>query len=380
MPRPGVVYVISNMTGRDYPFQWAAQSSLSRDFDLSFALLNPGESKFEDYMREVGARVIRFDYRGRKDLPRVILQLARYFGRERTQAVHTHLFDANVAGLSAAMAARVPTRVYTRHHSTVNHFYYPRAVYYDRVINAMATDIIATNQNVRSVLQDREAVPASKVSVIPYAFRLELFGDVPAPRVEALRDKFGVRGRGPIVGVIAKYIEWKGIQHVIPAFKQVLQAYPQACLLIANAQAKEAGFGRVLKAMLSELPAESYREIVFEEDYFALYRLFDVFVHTPIDPYSEAFGQIYVESMASRVPAVFTLSGIAREIAEHERNALVVPFKDPDAVAQAVLRLLADPALGSRLATQARKDMEARFGAEPVFAALGRVYASRARR
>src|SRR6185295_19908794 len=96
-------------------------------------------------------------------------------------------------------------------------------------------------------------------------------------------------------------------------------------------------------------PEKSFIEIRFENNIFALYKLFDVFVHTPIDEYAEAFGQTYVEALASGVPAIFTLSGIACDFVQHEKNAWVVPYKDSGKIVTAMNALLNDESLKANL-------------------------------
>ena len=107
--------------------------------------------------------------------------------------------------------------------------------------------------------------------------------------------------------------------------------------------------------MLKKLPASNYLIIDFEPNLFALYHLFDIYVHAPIDPEIEAFGQTYVEALAAGVPSVFTLSGVAPEFVEHEKNALVVPFQNSEAIFQAISRLLTDQGLALALAENGRR-------------------------
>ena len=91
--------------------------------------------------------------------------------------------------------------------------------------------------------------------------------------------------------------------------------------------------------MLSELPAGSYEAVEFEDDIYNLYRLFDMYVHVPVNPYCEAFGQIYIEALASGVPSIFTLSGIAREFIS-EDNAFIVDFKNSDQIFEKMNEIL----------------------------------------
>lgn len=66
-----------------------------------------------------------------------------------------------------------------------------------------------------------------------------------------------------------------------------------------------------------------------------------------------------LEAMASGVPVVSTAVGGVPYIVTHDRSALLVPPSDPEAMAQAMLRLLRDPQLDQRLCMQALNDVQA---------------------
>ena len=54
--------------------------------------------------------------------------------------------------------------------------------------------------------------------------------------------------------------------------------------------------------LLKKMDKSGYRLITFENDVPALYLTFSMFAHVPISKYAEAFGQIYIESLACRIP------------------------------------------------------------------------------
>jgi glycosyltransferase involved in cell wall biosynthesis len=114
-----------------------------------------------------------------------------------------------------------------------------------------------------------------------------------------------------------------------------------------------------IEELLATLPADRYRQIDFEENVAALYRTFDLFAHTPIGEEQESFGLTYVEALASGIPAVFTLAGVAPEFIQHRHNAWVVPHRDSDEIHAAFLALLADPALRETLTRNGRETTEA---------------------
>ncbi|MBL0274387.1 MAG: glycosyltransferase family 4 protein [Chitinophagaceae bacterium] len=144
-------------------------------------------------------------------------------------------------------------------------------------------------------------------------------------------------------------------------------------LLLANA--KHGDYKDEIAVLLSELPVNSYHEIVFEHNLFALYRLFDVYVHIPIDPELEAFGQTYVEALAAGIPSVFTNSGVAPEFIHHEKNALVVDFQNSEQVYQSILTLLNDADLRETLIRNGREDVKESFSLEKMISNLEKLYA-----
>ncbi len=69
--------------------------------------------------------------------------------------------------------------------------------------------------------------------------------------------------------------------------------------------------------------------------------------------FDEPFGRIPFEASLAGTPAVVTRVGAADELYRDGENALVVPPEDPEAIAAAIERLLADPALGERIVASA---------------------------
>ena len=219
------------------------------------------------------------------------------------------------------------------------------------------------------VLSEMERVPDGKIRLVHHGFQFDDFDDIPTQRVEALRETYAIGSAYPVIGVIARYIAWKGIDGIVEAARLVLEEYPDALFIFANARGDSD-----IRSAVRTLPPNNYREIPFEPDLFALYRLFDVYVHTPIDQRIEAFGQTYVEALAARIPSVFTLAGVGSEFIRHEHNALVVPYRSPARTADAILRILHDDKLAQRIADSGRRDVESKFHAKGMVDALSAVY------
>ena len=368
--RQNVCYIIS-FINKSIAFEWIAECLNKEKFNLSFILLNSVNTELEHYLIENTIPVERVYYTGKKNYLYALFKIYQSLKRNKIDIVHTHLFDANIVGIIAAYFARVKKRVHTRHHGTWHHVHFPHAVYYDKLVNKLSTHIIAISKNLMNVLTQKDKANPNKIHLIHHGFKLELFGNIPQERIQTLKQKYNPKNKKLVLGVIGRYIDFKGIQFVIPAYKKILESYPDTLLILANGVGKHEV---VIKKLLEEIPTENYIEVPFEKDIFAFYKVFDIFIHVPIDIDSEAFGQTYVEALASEIPAVFTLAGVADEFIEDKKNALVVPFENSESVAEAVITLIENKALQEQITRQGKKDVYELFTLDKMIQHLENIY------
>lgn len=340
-----VTYIISDVD-KALAFEWLARG-LERKFDLSFILIGKPESIFSQFLKE---HSIRFYEIGNTKYPSRIKKWVQLFWilvKEKPDVVHTHLWNANLLGLSSAWLLNIEKRIYTRHHACVHYHDFPSGRKWDILCNRLATHIVAISKNVEEILIDWDKADKRKIKLIHHGFDFQYFNSVSKERVDQLVDKYCLPEHSfPVVGVISRYMKWKGVQYVIFAFQKVRENYPSAKLVLANAHGE---YEKTIKDLLQSLPRDSFIEINFEEDLAALYRLFDVFVHVPIDAHAEAFGQTYIEALLTQTPSVFTLSGIAREFVVHKKNAWVVDFESTDQIAEGIKEILENGVLREQL-------------------------------
>jgi glycosyltransferase involved in cell wall biosynthesis len=351
-----VVYIISNID-KALSFEWIATQLSSDNFELHFILLNPkANSNLELFLKENNVKVSFIKLSGKKSYPFVFAKLLFYLIKIQPQVVHTHLYDANLLGLTAAYFARIKKRIYTRHHSTLHHDFFPKGVKLDSLCNCMATHIVSISGSTYYVLTQLENVPTSKIISIPHGFKLSEFQSVSKEKVSALHLKYNIQRdkNYPVIGVIARYTHWKGHCYIIEAFKELLKSYPSALLLLANAQGD---YATQVKEQLKDLPVQNYIEISFEQDLFALYKLFDVYVHVPINKDIEAFGQTYIEAMASGIPSIFTKSGIGNDVCQDSRNCIVVDYKNSEEIYSGLIKLTEDKSFYSTISINAPKSV-----------------------
>jgi len=332
-----VVYIVSDINKAVF-FEHTAIMLRDSGIDMSFILINGDKSELATFLQSNGFRTHFISVGKLLFSWRQIIDCIKILRAERPQAVHCHLSAANFVGLVASFLARVKIRIYTRHagkplvHSL-------KESLLDHLQNRLATRIVAITQNTKELLLS-EGVPEGKITIVHHGFDIERMMQPDAAEVCRIRQQYNPNGQFPIVGVIARWMKWKGIQYIIPAFVRLLQDHPNAKLCFFNAS-DNADYSRELSDMLHALPPDSYYVVRnFESNIYDLYHLFDIYVHVPVDPWCEAFGQTYVEALAEGVPSIFTLSGVAREFIT-EDNAYIVDFQNSDQIYENMKAILA---------------------------------------
>lgn len=339
-------------------------------YEVSFVFLGRNVPSLFHKLQPEGYSVHFIECRSKKDFLKALLKMRRVLRQIKPDIVHTHLVNASLIGLTAARLNGIKKRIHTRHHSVETHYDYPHGVYYDKLINSLSTHIVAISDVVFRVLTQRERVDPAKVSVVRHGFDLDRF-KADESLIGEVREKHALTDRYPVIGVISRHIHWKGVQYVIPAFKELTRKYPKAKLVLANASGP---YEQEIRSLLESLDESQYVLIKFEKRIFELYQTFDVFVHVPVGLEYEAFGQVYVEALTVGVPSVFTLSGIANDFINDRHNALVVPHQDSKAIVTAIDLLLTDAELTNTLISNGKASVQELFTQEQMAAALDRLY------
>lgn len=364
-----VCYIISDID-KALAFEWIA-SALQKTLDIRFILLNNKDSALERFLIQEEIPVIRITCQGKRDWPVVWWRLVCQLRIWKPQVIHCHLLQASILGLSAALVAGIGRRIVTRHHGDLHHRYHKKGIFWDWICSLLATDVVAISKNVRKILLQKEHVAAEKIHLIPHGFSWPAFRNADSIKSQRLRHKYALVEMAPVVGCIARFTELKGIQYLIPAFRDFLKSYPDALLVLANAHGD---YEKNIHELLGMLPSKNYRLISFEKALGELYQCFDLFVHVPVDKEVEAFGQTYVEALAAEVPSIFTLSGIAPDFIKDGHNAWVVPYRDSNAILSALLGLWRDPIMRSRLRNNGWDSVKEEFSISRMILSLEELY------
>lgn len=351
--------------------EWFCEFVDKKEIEFEFVLFNSKDSDLYYFIIAHGFKCNNYSLKSKFFIPFYVFFFYFKLVFSKFDFVHCHLFEASLIGLIAAKISGIKKRMHTRHHADFHHTYFPNAVKYDLLINKYSTHIIAVSNNIKTILITKEGVVSEKITVIPHGIPSAVLNkNISESEVKKAKEKYGFESESPIIGVVSRFTEWKGIQYIIPAFKQFLTNYPNAKLILANANGD---YEKELKKLLSKIPANSYILIPFEKNMPSLFKSFDVFVHAPIDHFCEAFGQVYIEALSLNVPMICTLSGIANDFIENGNNALVVSHKNTKEIYDAMCELMTNHKLKDSIVKNGNASVQ-KFSFEVKFEKLKQLY------
>jgi len=300
---------------------------------------------YADELRDEGVEVFVV---GQKDIGirKAFGKMAGFFKKERVAVVHTHMFMSNTWGRLAALAARVPVIVSTEH--LVREFVNPGKHYVPDILLSWGTDrIIAVSERVRETYVNGGGLSASRVVTIHNGIDLEKF-DVRQYN-GSLRRELMLEGSGPVIGVVARFVEQKGHLYLLEAAREVVREFPDVRFLLL-------GDGPMRDVLVERTEEYGLRNNMLfagiRHDMAEAYSLMDISVLASL---AEGFSITVLESMASGLPVVVTDVGGNSEIVVEGENGYLTPPRDPAALAGKILLLLREPEKRAAMGRAARK-------------------------
>jgi glycosyltransferase involved in cell wall biosynthesis len=185
-----------------------------------------------------------------------------------------------------------------------------------------------------------------RITVVPNGVDLSCFNR----RIDAslMREELGI-GDEPLVVTALRLIKGKSPDLLVSAFARVLEAVPDAKLVIAGSGQEKDNLSSQIQDlnitnsvfMVGRLPKEKVAQLMAAADVFVL------------PSRIESFGLTLLEASAAGLPAVCSNAGGVPEIFQDGYNGLLYPPGDDDAMAKAIIRLLQDRELAKKISANA---------------------------
>jgi len=285
------------------------------------------------------------------NLPLVCARFVRLLRREKPDAVVGLRVIARILAPVAGFVARVPCRCVRW--DSLPGVEGQQWVPFERLALRWANRFGACSGAVVQAMRDSFGLPAARIEVVPSP--PELPDPARLPSRAEVRQRLGLPADAPVVGTVANLSWYKDYPTLIKAAALVVREIPQAqFLLIGEGPERPKIEGMVRARGLSQ----SVHLLGRRADVPALLGAMDVFA---ISSLTEGLCVALAEAMWAGLPCAATRQGGVPELVKDGETGLLVPPRSPEALADALVRLLKDPALRRDMGEAGRRRVEQKF-------------------
>jgi glycosyltransferase involved in cell wall biosynthesis len=285
-------------------------------------------------------------------------RICKFVQSSQADILHLHTAHAHMVGGIVGMLRRKPVVVTRRVDFPIrNRFKY----------NCLSDKIIAISQKIKEVLV-RGGVIENKIAVIPSGIDTKKFDGV--DEAGSLYEEFKIPQGSLVIGTVAHLADHKGHAYLLKAIPQVLKELPN-CFFLFIGEGELKGF---LKARCRKLGINDKVFFTgFREDIPEILSILDLFV---LPSHLEGLCTSLMDAMYMGVPVVATNAGGIPEVVEDGKSGILVPPKDPRALAEAIINLLKDEDKRRRFSADGKQRIIEKFTASQMVDKVEQVYLS----
>jgi glycosyltransferase involved in cell wall biosynthesis len=202
--------------------------------------------------------------------------------------------------------------------------------------------VIANSQATMDYQLKVNRVALSNIEKVLCFTDLKRFDNVEPRDLRRVRRQLRLSGDEFVVGCVGEVIKRKGQLYLFQALKRIATEVPNFKLVLLGRFNRDEPYTRRLRSI--QVRSGLFRTVKWlglrtnVQDYMTA---FDLLVVPSIE---EPLGLVAVESLAAGTAVVAARTGGLPEIVEHGKSGLLVPPRDPDALADAVIELARDDA------------------------------------
>lgn len=285
---------------------------------------------FQQKLREAGAKLHVMTVRSHYDL-NLFLNLVLFFIKNRYNLVHTHLIHAD---LYATLAARLTghKRVLSSKHAPFEFAPNGLFAYLEKGSIKLQRKVITISHALHKLYLQHNMAGQNKLVTIHYGYPLNNKSIQNNIRVE-----FNIPNNAPVLLMVARLVGFKLHYILLEAVSKLVKSNPMLRLILVG----DGPLRQSIVDKIADLKLE--RNVIltgYRADVDAFYAASDLYVHSST---GEGFGIVLLEAMAHAKPIVGSNDGALPEIVKNGETGFLVPVKDPQALADAIQKLLISP-------------------------------------
>ena len=307
------------------------------------SILSGGGSKVP-VLEQNGIRCFSMDIRTKSEIhPKLFMavpEVTRLVRAEKIDILHAHTRVTQVLAAAVSRSTGVPFV------STAHGFYRSRLG--RRLFPCWGERAVAISPLVAEDLQKSHGVLPAKIRVVHNAIDFEgLEKKLKAHDPAAVRAQYGIPKNAFVMGCISRLVRDKGQEYLVEALSLLTKEIPNSfLLLVGDSREKER-----LDALIARLGlGPRVKMISGVVDTTAILSAIDLFVHPAT--YREGFGLAIAEALAAQKPVILTKIPALDTLFRQGVDAVLVPPKDPRALADAILEIFRDAERSRTLAAE----------------------------
>jgi glycosyltransferase involved in cell wall biosynthesis len=306
---------------------------------------------------------------------KALWKLYRYFKKEQPLIVHTHTPKAGTIGMIASKLAGVPHRLHTvaglplletkgNKRKLLN--------LVEKTTYACASKIYPNSNGIKNIITQEGFCKPDKIKIIANGSTNGINTQIFNPEMISNEDQVHLKKTLDIAPTdfvfiyVGRLTGDKGINELLLAFRKIAMEFKNTKLLLVGFF--ETNLDPLQKDTLSEIKNNAQViHVPFQNDVRPYYAISDVLV---FPSYREGFPNAILEAGAMGLPTIATNINGCNEIIEDQKNGILIPPKDAEALFTAMKKVMLHHSFRSHLKQNARPMILSRFEQIVVWEAL----------
>jgi len=313
----------------------------------------------DGWLEKSGVKGARFINCEMNRKPSDVGRIANWARHEGIDVVHTHMSRAHAFGVLLKMTAGIPV-IATAHNRSFQ-------------IHWRLNDFVIANSQATMDYQLRvNRVPKSNIEKVLCFTDLQRFRDVTPRDVFRVKRQLRAKPEDFLCGCVGEIIKRKGQVYLFEALKQIIAEIPNFKLVMLGRFRRDEPYVQKMRSiLLKENIIGHVKWLGLRENVQDFMTAFDMLAVPSIE---EPLGLVAVESLAAGTPVVATQTGGLPEIVKHNDCGLLVPPRNPDALADSIIEMAKDKSLRDQMGAAGQRFVLGEFETEALCDRVEQIY------